>query len=1185
MKRVFTFSLCLIFSSIIFSQAPQLTYPVNGGTMTITDAVKWNAVPGATSYEVTMSTNGAFTGIMDFPNITGTSLVPGYFLNSDQQYFWTARAYFGSTPSAWSDTFWFRTVTPGFLISPPILPEMNLKSASRTLTVADLTGSGKKEIIFLAQHRSSTARNLYRARKENNTWTIIDSFYLNVQSLNTGGPAPFPVDLDNDGDVDLVFNGTIFWNENGQFAKVSSLSTPPAFASFAVDQGNDGWFDIFSNGFKLNKGNRQFVASTTYMAGMVNGFADFNKDNRPDWVNSGGYIGYHDPKKDTLLQYSWTGDFIPGANSSYRSAAVGDIDGNGWIDLVTLQAVDASTNYTPSIHYFDSPGNPSTTIRLTLGVGQVNPLELADLNNDGRPDLLYADNSGINALMVMWNYSGSFGGYQPLFGRITATELVNPAVGDMDNDLDLDIVFADAQGYLRILENTATPSNTRPTAPTMLRAKFLADTVHFRWRPGTDAQQPSISLQNNLRVGTTRLGNQILSANADSVTGNRYTYTHPTASQDTTWMLKQIKPGKYFYSVQSVDNSDVGSVFSNVDSVFVCAPVAALLPVEKKRAADTSMIFKWTSALYAEGYQLQIAYDSLFSVKICDSLTTQTSLFIRNLPFDTLLYWRVRSYNPDGQSAWTMTRWFDTKRLSIELNWDITKPLCNTSRGMNVNVYYKGFWNRGNQFILELSDYLGSFVNARVLNTTNDSIPPDIIRFGIRGLPLLSGTNYKLRLRATQSPYMSFESPAFTIQNSSYTAFFNALPTTACFGANVQISFYELSYTSDSSHWYKNDKQINSLYYPSRSLTVNQPGYYRFDAYSTGCMAVDSITYFGTDCYKVWPGDANSDTRVNELDLFTIGRNNNKTGPPRTDPGNEWRAHIATNWSGLQDNYFNLKHGDCNGDGIIAVDDTSAISANYGMTHPLGRMLQLADSLRETLDPIAIHFDQPVYHPNDLVKGSVIVGTPTSQIMLSGLSFNIEIADSLISPGTFKIYADSMGLFYRLGPHYSIFKNDEWIIHTANGKHVEGYGSVARFSFVLKSVADATPIQATAKNVVMTNLHGSLWTTIQSQAGIANSSNIVTAVSNPPIPDSFIVVLPNPVTGKNFYIKAKLPEPLNVTIQLYNYQGQQIGTRNERWNGGDNIFDFNLPVSSTPGIYFIRVTTKKWATTRKLIIL
>jgi hypothetical protein len=119
----------------------------------------------------------------------------------------------------------------------------------------------------------------------------------------------------------------------------------------------------------------------------------------------------------------------------------------------------------------------------------------------------------------------------------------------------------------------------------------------------------------------------------------------------------------------------------------------------------------------------------------------------------------------------------------------------------------------------------------------------------------------------------------------------------------------------------------------------------------------------------------------------------------------------------------------------------------------------------------------------------------------------------------------------------------------------------------------------------MTNLHGSLWTTLQSQAGIASSSNIVTAVGNPPLPESFIMVLPNPVTAKNFYIKAKLSEPLSVTIQLFNYQGQQIGTRHERWSAGDNVFDFNLPVNSTPGIYLIRITTKKWATTRKLIVL
>ena len=807
------------------------------------------------------------------------------------------------------------------------------------------------------------------------------------------------------------------------------------------------------------------------------------------------------------------------------------------------------------------------------------------MNNDGRPDLIYADNAGTNCLMISYNQGGQI--YlpgTPVFGRITSAQLVNPSVADIDNDNDLDLIFADAQGYLRILENTATP-NTPPLPPAMLRAKFLADTVHFKWHPGTDGQQSPLSLRSNLRVGTSRFGSQVYSPNSDSITGARFIYNFANAYQDTSWQLRKIQPGKYFYSVQSIDNSRAASAFSNIDSVFVCSPVTALLPKDKNGASDTTLLFKWTSAVYADGYQLQIGYDKSLNQTLYDSLIADTSLLLKNLPPDTLLYWRVRSYNADGQSAWTTTTSFDTKKLSIQLNWDYTAQLCNSSRGMGVNVFYKGFWNTGNQFILEISDYLGNFNNGRVLNTITDSIPPNVININLRGIPLTNGSNYKLRLRSTQAPYLSYESPAFRIQNSDYTAFFSPLPSSQCLGTNVSLSYYELSNTADSSHWFRNNQQINTLRYPSHAITISQPGYYRVDAYSSYCMAIDSFTYFGTDCYKVWPGDANSDTKVDEVDLFTVGRNMGKTGAARTDQGNDWRSHDATNWPYIQQNYYNLKHSDCNGDGAIDAADTVAISLNYGLTHPLERRMQLLDSLPQTSDLISVNFDKSDYNSNETVTGSIIVGSASKQVMLSGLSFDITMPDSLISPGTFKIYVDSSGIFYKLGPSLNLSRNRQWIIHSANNKQIRGYGSVAKFSFVLNPVAPGSLIKATAENVIMTNLHGFLWTTVRSVAAIAHSSNIITGINSPGAFQNSLKIWPNPVTNKIFYLKATLMEPLTLYLRLYNSQGQQIEITRENWNAGDNRMLYTLPTGIAPGIYLLRIDTKKETLAYKLVVL
>ena len=239
------------------------------------------------------------------------------------------RAWFGSTASAWSDTVSFNTVTPGFNISAPILPEFNLQG-TKSITIADLTGTGKKEIIFLGQRRSSGTSNLYRARKENSSWIVVDSFYHSV-GYTYSGVTPFPIDLDNDGDVDLVYNSNVLWNQNGQFANQGSVSITSGGS--AVDQGNDGLFDLFLDvGFYVNWGNGQFNPGTSYIKGIP--VADFNKDNRIDWIDASGLIGYSDPVKDTVALNYWPGDFNLDPNSSYRAGPpeiLMGMDGPTWL--------------------------------------------------------------------------------------------------------------------------------------------------------------------------------------------------------------------------------------------------------------------------------------------------------------------------------------------------------------------------------------------------------------------------------------------------------------------------------------------------------------------------------------------------------------------------------------------------------------------------------------------------------------------------------------------------------------------------------------------------------------------------------------------------------------------------------------------------------------------------------------
>jgi hypothetical protein len=1184
--------LFVFFYQIGFGQAPQLTYPANGGAMPITDTLKWNAVAGASSYELTLGNDVNFTTFSTYSNIAATFLVPP-FLFSDRTYFWRVRATISGSPGPWSTVFSFRIFTPGFIISPPILPEFDITDMA-SIQMADLTGTGNKEILFLGTRNPSGKKNAYRIRKENGNWVLIDSLYGSLLDIHRKY-VPFPADLDNDGDLDIIGREELIWNENGQFAKspFSSLIAP-VVSENSVDRGNDGKNDVFFSlsGFAKNNGNRNFQFSApNYFLSLGDGYADFNKDRRMDWARRDGFIGYHHPKKDTVDINVWLGQ-ITNVNTQMFSPCIEDFDGNGWLDLAVL-IYDGLTTTSLYVYYFNSTGRPFNTVSLSPNLGQVTILKAADLNNDGKPDLIYGD-APTNLMMVCRNVNGqlNLANATPLFGRSSSNTRMQPAVGDIDGDNDADIVIMDWAGKIRIMENVATQPNTKPNTPFMKRAKFDADTVIFTWNKATDAQQVSQTLQYNLRAGTTKYGNQIHSAGADSITGVRYSYSHANASQDTTWMVKGIKPGLYYYASQAIDASKVGSVFSNVDSVFVCAPVIALSPVNPLMAADTSLIFKWTSGKYATGYQVQLGFDSLYVNLARDTIVTDTTAFIRTLPNDTTLYWHVRSKNQDGTSAWTPSRLIDTRRIGIKLTWNYKYPLCsnsiissNTSRGMGVLVYTKGLWNTGNQFILEISDYLGNFNAGRILTTITDSVAPDVIKFSLKGIPFATGFNYLLRVRSALPDLKSASSPPFGIRFNDYAGFFAVQPTPLCFDSTVTATYTDVNGSSDSSYWYKNFEFIKKVIAPGRSITLSQPGFYTAESYHSDlCICIDTILYKGIDCYKVWPGDANSDSRVNELDLFTIGKYFGKTGAARTDQGIDWRAYPATNWTETQNNYYNLKHADCNGDGTINALDTIAVSLNFNNTHILGRILEdPADSLRQTTQPVQVLLNQASYNPNETIKGTVIAGTSSQQLLFSGLAFELKLPDSLIVPGSFKIFTDSTGIFYQQGVNVYLNKDKKWVVHTANGKNIKGYGGVAKFSFVLRNVANNTPVSISASNIVFTNIKGGLWTSVSSKPGNATVNNIVTGINNPLPPGTFVTIAPNLITGKDVRIISKINTPVRGRILLYNSSGQLLKSRAIIWLAGTNTTIMEIPTVAKE-MYYIRIETNKWAITRKAIV-
>ncbi|MFD1873758.1 IPT/TIG domain-containing protein [Hymenobacter bucti] len=254
-----------------------------------------------------------------------------------------------------------------------------------------------------------------------------------------------------------------------------TFSTPTTYASggqgtsnvLARDLNGDGKPDLVvvnpttnNLGVLLNSGTGVFPATaTTYASGArVGGTAglavgDINNDGWPDLVTANGY----DNTVGVLLN-SGTGTFAApattyptGASSRPVNVALGDVNSDGRLDIVTANLF----NYTVGVLLGQSTGGfaaPVTYSNLGYESGSVT---VGDINRDGKLDILMGS---LYTNVILGYHNDGRGGFAaaPVFylrgpsGGVNDIDLV-----DVNNDGFSDIIGA-IGGLLNIIQGTAT---------------------------------------------------------------------------------------------------------------------------------------------------------------------------------------------------------------------------------------------------------------------------------------------------------------------------------------------------------------------------------------------------------------------------------------------------------------------------------------------------------------------------------------------------------------------------------------------------------------------------------------------------------------------------------------------------------------------------------------------------------
>ncbi len=155
----------------------------------------------------------------------------------------------------------------------------------------------------------------------------------------------------------------------------------------------------------------------------------------------------------------------------------------------------------------------------------------------------------------------------------------------------------------------------------------------------------------------------------------------------------------------------------------------------------------------------------------------------------------------------------------------------------------------------------------------------------------------------------------------------------------------------------------------------------------------------------VYPGDTDTDGSANMYDIFNIGIYYGSKGPERENISTDWQGQVSQDWGMQNAHGIDLKHSDCNGDGVIDQQDLDVIELNYDDDFEESEL-----QASETDVPILLEFneDSIIIDPNNpehiQVSFELIIGSdeiPAAD--LYGFSTSFSFDEELILPGSFEI--------------------------------------------------------------------------------------------------------------------------------------------------------------------------------------
>ncbi len=426
----------------------------------------------------------------------------------------------------------------------------------------DIDGDGNLDVIFNGNSNGGTGKGI----AINNGAGIFTRTTLDVTNATIScGFA----DFNNDGLLDyyVIGNGAdnkgnlFFQKLNGTFIKDQSSFenlklVDPEIST--VDFNNDGYIDMFVNGWDDS-------AMTRISAMLINdGFGKFAAMAQPGVVRKG-----------------------------FGSATWADVNGDGWMDLLLNGDGGADGEGSSDIYrlYKNNAGNLEAKAtfndyrQISVGDGA----RMVDWDNDGDLDIIltgWSNSKGRQATMLFkCTNAANFSFVEDALSNTDFPGVSESSIetADLNNDGKIDLLITGYNGnqvdqvgkfdrnicgyYL----NKTAVANVKPSAVSNLAqviTKSGEETmVAFTWNAATDDKTPQKSLTYNLALKNTTTGKWMYNPMAvigGATDGWRKVAMHGNVFGNKGWNLYNLPKGNYEWTVQAIDANFVGGTFAAV---------------------------------------------------------------------------------------------------------------------------------------------------------------------------------------------------------------------------------------------------------------------------------------------------------------------------------------------------------------------------------------------------------------------------------------------------------------------------------------------------------------------------------------------------------------------------------------------------------------------------------------------